>query len=316
MCTWQSPLPTAGKRRSAVSRHEYQLSILSLWLSAAGAISSLFLKIGKILKENYGHSVRIATHPTFKTFVEKDIGLEFFSVGGDPSELMASMVKNPGLIPKMETVKAGEIGRRRDSMYEMFQRFWRACINATDDEKDVANLKMMGAKYPFVADAIIANPPSFAHFHCAEKLGVPLHLVFTFPYTPTQSFPHPLANMKASNVDENYTNFMSYPPLELMTWQGLGDLVNKFRTKALGLEPLSTLWAPGQLSRLQVPFTYLWSPSLVPNPKDWGPEIDIAGSVFLDLASSFKPAESLARFLDTQSEKPLVYVGFGSISGI
>jgi hypothetical protein len=39
------------------------------------------------------------------------------------------------------------------------------------DEKDVANLKMMGNKYPFVADAIIANPPSFAHFHCAEKLG-------------------------------------------------------------------------------------------------------------------------------------------------
>jgi hypothetical protein len=30
---------------------------------------------------------------------------------------------------------------------------------------------MMGDKYPFVADAIIANPPSFAHFHCAEKLG-------------------------------------------------------------------------------------------------------------------------------------------------
>lgn len=101
-----------------------------------------------------------------------------------------------------------------------------------------------------------------------------------------------------------------------MTWQGLGDLVNKFRTKALGLEPLSTLWAPGQLSRLHVPFTYLWSPGLVPKPKDWGPEIDIAGYVFLDLASSFKPAEPLTQFLDTQSEKPLVYVGFGSISGI
>jgi hypothetical protein len=127
------------------------------------------------------------------------------------------MVKNPGLIPKMETVKAGEIGRRRDSMDEMFQEFWRACIKATDDEKDVANLKMMGAKYPFVADAIIANPPSFAHFQLRCKLGVPLHLVFTLPYTPTQSFLHPLANIKASNVDENYANFMSYPLVEPMT---------------------------------------------------------------------------------------------------
>jgi sterol 3beta-glucosyltransferase len=32
---------------------------------------------------------------------------------------------------------------------------------------------------PFVADAIIANPPSFAHIHCAEKLRIPLHIMFT-----------------------------------------------------------------------------------------------------------------------------------------
>jgi hypothetical protein len=127
----------------------------------------------------------------------------------------------------------------------------------------------------------------------------------TFPYTPTQSFPHPLANIKAFNVDENYTNFMSYPLVELMTWQGLGDLVNKFRTKTLGLEPLSTLWAPGQLVRLKVPFMYLWSPSLVPKPEDWDPEIDIAGYIFLDLASSLKPPEQLTKSLDTRSEKPL-----------
>lgn len=33
---------------------------------------------------------------------------------------------------------------------------------------------------PFIADAIIANPPSFGHVHCAEKLGIPLHLMFTY----------------------------------------------------------------------------------------------------------------------------------------
>src|ERR1700761_6661138 len=103
-----------------------------------------------------------------------------------PSELMAFMVKNPGLIPSIETVKAGEISKRRESMYEMFQGFWRACINSTDDETDVANLTTLGSRTPFIADAIIANPPSFAHFCCAERLGVPLHLVFTFPYSPTQ----------------------------------------------------------------------------------------------------------------------------------
>ncbi|KAI0901577.1 glycosyltransferase family 1 protein [Annulohypoxylon nitens] len=270
-----------------------------------------FLKIGKVLKEEYGHRVRIATHPAFRDFVEKDSGLEFFSVGGDPSELMAFMVKNPGMIPTLETVKAGDIGRRRAAMAEMFDGFWRACINATDNEKDVNNIKMMGEKNPFVADAIIANPPSFAHIHCAEALGIPLHLMFTFPYTPTQAFPHPLANIKQSNVDTGYTNFISYPLVEMMVWQGLGDLVNNFRVKTLGLDPVSTLWAPGATYRLHVPFTYLWSPGLVPKPDDWSDEVDVSGFVFLDLASSFKPPKDLLKFIKN-GDMP-IYIGFGSI---
>ena len=192
-----------------------KLNIVIMVIGSRGDIQP-FLKIGKILKEQHGHRVRIATHPAFKEFVERDTSLEFFSVGGDPSELMAFMVKNPGLVPSMSTVRAGEIGRRREAMYEMFQGFWRACINAADDETDKENIKMMYDKHPFVADAIIANPPSFAHIHCAERLGIPLHLMFTFPYTPTQQFPHPLANIKATNVDMNYTNFMSYPLVEMM----------------------------------------------------------------------------------------------------
>jgi hypothetical protein len=195
-----------------------KLNIVVMVIGSRGDIQP-FLKLGKNLKE-YGHRVRIATHPAFKDFVQKDSGLEFFSVGGDPAELMAFMVKNPGMIPTMDTLKKGEVGRRRDQMAEMFEGFWRACINATDDEKDVSNLKMMGDKSPFIADAIIANPPSFAHIHCAERLGIPLHLMFTFPYTPTQAFPHPLANIKKTNVDPGYANFMSYPLVEMMTWQG------------------------------------------------------------------------------------------------
>ena len=309
--------PTFATRLSALSQATSieaapipKLNIVIMVLGSRGDIQP-FLKIGKVLKEEHGHRVRIASHPAFKDFVERDTKLEFFSVGGDPSELMAFMVKNPGLVPSVSTVRAGEIGRRRDAFVEMFQGFWRACINATDDENDVSNLRMMEKNRPFVADAIIANPSCLAHIHCAERLGIPLHLMFTFPYTPTQQFPHPLANIKSGNVDTNYVNFMSYPLVEMMIWQGLGDLVNHFRVKTLGLEPVSTLWAPGQLFRLKVPYSYLWSPGLIPKPADWGPEIDIAGFVFLDLASSFKPPEDLQRFLD--EGEPPVYIGFGSI---
>ncbi|KFH43215.1 Sterol 3-beta-glucosyltransferase UGT80B1-like protein [Hapsidospora chrysogenum ATCC 11550] len=287
-----------------------RLNIVIMVIGSRGDVQP-FLKIGRVLKEDYGHRVRIATHPTFREYVERSSGLEFFSVGGDPSELMAFMVKNPGMIPTLETVRAGDIGKRRAAMAEMFDGLWRACINATDDEKDRQNLKMMGSKDPFVADAIIANPPSFAHIHCAEALGIPLHLMFTFPYSPTQAFPHPLALIKKSNVDPGYTNFMSYPLVEMMIWQGLGDLVNNFRVKTLSLDPVSTLWAPGSTYRLHVPFTYLWSPGLVPKPSDWGDEIDISGFVYLDLASSFTPSPELEAFL-ANGEAP-IYIGFGSI---
>jgi UDP:flavonoid glycosyltransferase YjiC (YdhE family) len=308
-------LPDGGPR--------LRLNIVIMVIGSRGDAQP-FLKIGKILKEDYGHRVRIATHPAFREFVEKDSGLEFFSVGGDPSELMAFMVKNPGMIPTLETVKAGDIGRRRAAMAEMFQGFWRACIDVSDDDgggRDAKNAsppsksrkkKTRGARDPFVADAIIANPPSFAHIHCAEALGIPLHLMFTFPYTPTQEFPHPLASIKRSNVDPGYTNFISYPLVEMMVWQGLGDLVNEFRVRTLALDPVSTLWAPGATYRLHVPVNYLWSPGLVPKPEDWGDEVDVSGFVFLDLASTFRPPQGLVDFLDASSERP-VYIGFGSI---
>ena len=151
--------------RSTVELAEIpHLNVVIMVIGSRGDIQP-FIKVGKVLKEDYGHRVRIATHPAFKVFVEQDSGLEHFSVGGDPSELMAFMVKNPGLIPSFETLRKGEVGRRREQMAEMFQGFWHACV---DDVDDGLNCNESAAKIPFVADAIIANPPSFAHVHVSE----------------------------------------------------------------------------------------------------------------------------------------------------
>lgn len=166
-----------------------------------------FVALGNEL-QRHGHRVRLATHGVFESFV-RDSGLEFYSIGGDPSELMAYMVKNPGLIPQMKSVKAGDIQRKRVMVAEMLKGCWESCIE--DDSV---------TKTPFVADAIIANPPSFAHIHCAQALGIPLHLMFTMPWTSTRSFPHPLANLKYSTTEPKMANYLSYGIVEWMTWQG------------------------------------------------------------------------------------------------
>lgn len=119
------------------------------------------------------------------------------------------MVKNPGIIPKMSTVAAGDIGKKRKMVATMLRGFWSSCI-----EPDIST------KAPFVADAIIANPPSFAHVHCAQALGVPLHIMFTMPWSATRAFPHPLADIQQSNAEPRLRNLLSYGVIETMTWQG------------------------------------------------------------------------------------------------
>lgn len=275
-----------------------------------------FVALGKVLKDTYGHRVRLATHPTFKDFVQQH-GLEFFSIGGDPTRLMAFMVKNPGLRPGFRSVVSGDVGQQRKQVAEYIQGCWRSCYRAhdgTDDDLSESPGSDTGSratpKY-FVADCIIANPPSFAHIHCAEKLGIPLHIMFTMPYSPTQAFPHPLANIQSSNADPQLTNYISYALIELLSWQALGDIINRFRIKCLGLDPLSTIWAPGMLQRLRIPHTYCWSPALIPKPKDWGSHISISGFYFLNLASDYTPTPDLQAFLN--DGPPPIYIGFGSI---
>lgn len=57
-----------------------------------------YVALGKLLLKD-GHRVRIATHETFRTFVN-DSGLEFYSIGGNPQDLMSYMVKSELYLPQ------------------------------------------------------------------------------------------------------------------------------------------------------------------------------------------------------------------------
>ncbi|KAL0934371.1 UDP-glucose,sterol transferase [Colletotrichum truncatum] len=255
-----------------------------------------FVALGAELKRR-GHRVRLATHDLFDKFV-REAGLEHYPIGGDPAALMAYMVKNPGLIPSMKSLKAGEIQQKREMVEEMIEGFWEACIRPDTVTGE-----------PFVADAIISNPPSFAHVHCAQALGIPVHLMFTMPWTSTTAFPHPLANLKNAGSDHAMANYISYGVVEHMTWQGLGDIVNKWRER-LDLEHVAMFDGPMLAETLKIPFTYCWSPALVPKPKDWASHIDVCGFFFRD-TPQYTPPDDLAQFL--AAGPPPVYIGFGSI---
>ncbi|KAJ7176591.1 UDP-glucose,sterol transferase [Mycena filopes] len=255
-----------------------------------------FVALGNELQK-HGHRVRLATHNVFEDFVIKS-GLDFFPIGGDPAALMAYMVKNPGLIPNMKSLRFADIQDNRSMVAEMLDGCWRSCI-----EPDPVS------HAPFVADAIIANPPSFAHVHCAQALGIPVHLMFTMPWSGTRAFPHPLANIKHSQTEPGLANYMSYGVVEFLTWQGLGDVINKWR-RSIDLEPVPVTEGPGLVDKLNVPFSYCWSPALVAKPLDWASHIDVCGFFFRD-PPDYTPPADLEAFL--RAGPPPVYIGFGSI---
>jgi len=58
---------------------------------------------------------------------------------------------------------------------------WGACT-----ERDP---KAVEGAPSFRASAIIANPVTYGSIHCAEALGIPLHLSFPQPWVPTKYNP-------------------------------------------------------------------------------------------------------------------------------
>lgn len=71
------------------------------------------------------------------------------------------------------------------------------------------------------------------------------------------------------------------------------------------------MWGYQLLPRLRVPYSYIWSQSLIPKPSDWGAHINITGFSFLPLANLYTPPADLATFL--AEGPPPIYIGFGSI---
>jgi hypothetical protein len=179
-----------------------RLAIVMLIVGTRGDVQP-FIALSKALLA-CGHRVRLATHETFRTFVREN-GIEFYPLAGDPADLMSFMVKNAGIVPSVSSIVAGDVAKSRRVIAEILASTWKACIE-DDDETGVS----------FVAEAIIANPPSYGHIHCAQKLQIPLHMMFTMPWSPTVQFPHPFVKVDYGLGPMDKINMLSYGVIEML----------------------------------------------------------------------------------------------------
>ena len=160
-------------RRVGLS-HEIPLPKLNIVILVVGTRGDVqpFVSIGKRLRED-GHRVRIATHETYRKYITIDNGFEFYPLAGDPLKLSEFMVRNEGrLIPTSK--------KQLDEFPECLQTtvdIMKSCLGACTSPDPLDPTQKQ-----FIANAIISNPVSNGHFHCADALGIPLHLMFPQPW--------------------------------------------------------------------------------------------------------------------------------------
>ncbi|KAL0076355.1 hypothetical protein J3Q64DRAFT_1666352 [Phycomyces blakesleeanus] len=230
-----------------------------------------------------GHKCCIASHEEYKGWVEGH-GIEFRSIGGDPGELMKLCIDNNFL--SVAFIREG-----LSFFYGWFEILletaWEACQGT---------------------DLLIESPSVMVGIHFAEKLGIPYFRSMPFPWSQTTRFPHPFA-VQTTAVGRIY-NDMTYSVIEMALWAGTQRYINRFRRTKLKLQS-TTL---DRLALWRVPHIYSFSSTIVSPPRDWPDYVHVTGYWFLDNPyQSWKPDEALVAFLKKEDQRPIVYIGFGSI---
>jgi len=101
-------------------------------------------------------------------------------------------------------------------------------------------------------------------------------------------------------------NLLTYSIAETILWRTLAPKINAWRRKYLNLEAIQ-----GK-DDSNTPSINCYDPDLVPNPKDWPDWIHPCGFFFHETAN-YTPDAALLNFMNKNTKKKLVYIGFGSM---
>lgn len=275
-----------------------------------------------------GHRVRLASHEVHRRTVTSR-SIEFYPLAGDPKQLSQWTVQTGGNVAG--EIRAGvadpKILGKKDAMLKSICSSCWGAVSGPDPLNPYYESFGRDNVSPFVADAVIANPPCMGHIHVCEALGIPLHIMFPQPwYYGTRQYPHPFSGLSYDKSHVGKTNFASYTMFEGVMIAGFGRYINNWRMQTLHLPkvPKNILFV-NPIVDCKIPFSAMWSPSFVPKPDDWPEQCRVVGT-FTDAKvgknaekESSKPPPSVdtKKFADLiawmESGSMPVFIGFGSM---
>ena len=249
-----------------------------------------YVALGLGLKEA-GHEVRLATYTPFEGFV-RGHGLGYHPITGDPGGIVADLIES-GLNPVKFT--------------RTFRRFFGSIL-----ERNLAEY----GKACQDADAVVYSPVGFFGQYIAEEMGLPAVGAAVQPlFSRTRCFPssllgRPPGGFLTGGPLGGFYNYLTYLAAEQLFWQVMRPVSGEARKK-LGLDPLPFFGPFADMNQSRSPILHGWSPSVLPEPPEWGDWLCTTGYWFLD-RSGWQPPDELIDFLDAGPAP--VSVGFGSMN--
>jgi sterol 3beta-glucosyltransferase len=142
----------------------------------------------------------------------------------------------------------------------------------------------------------------------AREQGILDISVQFFPiFAPTGEFASPA--FPQLPLGRHYNRFTHNLFIQLFWWGG--HIGYNWLKRSHSAFPQQIAWPFHSSARSVSPQLYAFSPTVVPRPNDWGPNVHITGYWTTDISDSWQPPEPLTQFL--ASQPPPVCINFGSI---
>lgn len=153
---------------------------------------------------------------------------------------------------------------------------------------------------------ILSHPKALGGLHIAERLAVPFVASLPLPFlTPTGEFPIPfLAGHHSERWNRTTYQFNRFTAI------AYGGMINRFRTKRLGLARESRFSDFLHRDGSVVPVLYPVSSWVVPRPHDYPDSAHLTGYWFREQSTAALP-DDVSAFLSQSG--PVIYAGFGSM---